>query len=246
MTRLNANFQVLGLALAVLLAQGCQQAEQPAAENQPASPADSAGTAASSQASSKPAAPAPSAAVKPAASAPAAAPARSATFPVGTAVKIRTTNTLSTKTLKTGDGFSAVLEEPLIVAGREVFPKGAMVMGKVIESDPGGRVKGVASLAIALNMLHTPDGQMLDITTNTVSIEADTSKAKDATKVAVGTAVGAAIGAIAGGKKGAGIGAATGAGAGTAVVLGTRGDAAEIASETPLEFSLTSPLTVSQ
>ncbi|MBI4480289.1 MAG: hypothetical protein HY651_09740 [Acidobacteria bacterium] len=243
MTKLNAAIRVMGLTVAVLLAQGCQRAEQPAAENQPAAPA---GGGASSQASSKPADAASSAASKSTSAAPAAPQARSANFPAGTAIKIRTTRTLSTKTLKTGDGFDAVLDEPLVANGREIFPKGAMVMGKVIASDPGGRVKGVASLAIAVNMLHTADGQMFDIATNTVSIEADTSKTKDATKVAVGTAVGAAIGAIAGGKKGAGIGAATGAGAGTAVVLSTRGDAAEIASETVLDFSLTSPLTVSQ
>jgi hypothetical protein len=86
---------------------------------------------------------------------------------------------------------------------------------------------------------------MFDVDTSTVTIEADPSVGKDAAKVAIGTAVGAAIGAIAGGKKGAGIGAATGAGAGTAVVLGTRGDAAEIPSETVLEFALTAPLSVS-
>jgi hypothetical protein len=164
----------------------------------------------------------------------------------GTVVRVRPSHTLSTKTLKTGDGFNAILEEPLMAGGREVFPKGAMVMGKVVDSDPGGRVKGVASLAIALDMLHTADGKMFNIATNTVSVEANTSKTKDAAKVGVGSAVGAAIGAIAGGGKGAGIGAATGAGAGTAVVLGTRGDAAEIASETVLQFSLASPLTISQ
>ncbi|MBI2818799.1 MAG: hypothetical protein HYX73_02380 [Acidobacteria bacterium] len=41
-----------------------------------------------------------------------------------------------------------------------------------------------------------------------------------------------------------GIGASAGAGAGTAVVLSTRGDAAEIGSETPLTFELQSPVTV--
>lgn len=237
MKKLNATIRIMGLALAVLLAQACQQAEQPAAP---------AGGGASSRASSKPAGAASSATNKSTAAAPAAPQSRSTTLPAGTAIKVRTTRTLSTKTLKTGDSFDAVLDEPLMADGKELFPKGAMVMGKVVNSDPGGRVKGVASLAIALTMLHTSSGQMFDVNTSTVTIEANTSKAKDATKVAVGTAVGAAIGAIAGGGKGAGIGAATGAGAGTAVVLGTRGDAAEIRSETVLDFSLTSPLTVSQ
>ena len=248
MKKLNATIRVMGLALAVLLAQACQQAEQPAAESQPDAPANGANRSASTPASSNPSAPASSAAAKAAASDASAtqapAQARSSTLPAGTAIRVRTTRTLSTKTLKTGDGFDAVLDEPLMADGNELFPEGAMVMGKVVDSDPGGRVKGVASLAIALTMLHTSEGKMFDVNTSTVTIEANTSKAKDATKVAVGTAVGAAIGAIAGGGKGAGIGAATGAGAGTAVVLGTRGDAAEIPSETVLDFSLTSSLTV--
>ena len=250
MQKLNATVPVLALALVVLLAQACQQAQQPAAENQPDAPAGDAASAAPAPASSTPSAPASSAAAaKPAASQPSAAPApaqaaHSSTLPAGTAIKVRTTRTLSTQTLKTGDGFDAVLDEPLMADGHALFPKGATVMGTVVEADPGGRVSGVASMAIALTMLHTADGQMFDVDTSNVVIEADTSKTKDATKVAIGSAVGAAIGAIAGGKKGAGIGAATGAGAGTAVVLGTRGDAAEIPSETLLEFALTSPLNV--
>jgi len=248
MRNLNVTIRLLGLGMAVLLAQACQQTMQPTAETQPEAPAAAAGSSASAPASSGSPAPAPSAAGRTAASdasAKAPAQAHSSTLPAGTAIKVRTTRTLSTKTLKTGDGFDAVLDEPLMADGHELFPKGAMVMGTVVDSDPGGRVKGVASLAIALTMLHTADGQMFDIDSSTVTIEADTSKTKDATKVAVGTAVGAAIGAIAGGKKGAGIGAATGAGAGTAVVLGTRGNAAEIPGETVLDFSLTAPVSVS-
>jgi hypothetical protein len=230
MTKLGATVRLMGLALVVSLAQACQKTEQPATETA----GDAGAPAASPKASSKPAAaPAPAPAPKP------------LVLDAGTVIKVRPSHTLSTKTLKTGDGFDAVLEEPLVAGGREVFPKGSMVMGKVVESDPGGRVKGVASLSVTLNMLHTPDGKMYDVATNTVSVQAKTTKTKDAEKVAIGTAVGAAIGAIAGGGKGAGIGAATGAGAGTGVVLATRGDPAEIPSETVLQFSLNSPVTVS-
>ena len=80
--------------------------------------------------------------------------------------------------------------------------------------------------------------------TDSMTVQARTTKTKDATKVAIGTGIGAAVGAIAGGGKGAAIGAGAGAGAGTAVVLSTRGEAAEIGSETPLTFELQSPVTV--
>ena len=42
MKNLDVTIRVLGLGLAVLLAQACQQAEQPAAENQPDAPANAA------------------------------------------------------------------------------------------------------------------------------------------------------------------------------------------------------------
>jgi len=245
MTTWKSTLRTVGLALAVLVAQACQRADQTTTENQPPAGGSAAAPGNKSASSSSSA----GAARQPAARTAAprtAAPARSAstTLPAGTAIRVRTTHTLSTKTLKTGDSFDAVLDEPVEAGGKVLFPRGATVMGKVTESDPGGRVKGVASLAVELNMLHTADGQMVMIDTSPVSVEAKTSKTKDAVKVGAGSAIGAAVGAIAGGGKGAGIGAAAGAGAGTAVVLGTRGDAAEIPSETVLNFSLTSPVTI--
>jgi len=59
-----------------------------------------------------------------------------------------------------------------------------------------------------------------------------------------GAAIGAVIGAIAGGGRGAAIGAATGAGAGTGVSAATGQDDVKLPSETVLNFSLMSPVTV--
>jgi hypothetical protein len=127
-----------------------------------------------------------------------------------------------------------------------VAAKGASVTGKVVESDPGGRVKGVASIAVQLTRLRTEGGQEIEISTNSVAREAATTKKKDATKVGIGAGIGAAIGAIAGGGKGAAIGAVAGAGAGTGAVLATRGGAAVIPSETVLNFKLRYPVDVTE
>jgi hypothetical protein len=154
---------------------------------------------------------------------------------------VRTTSTLSTKTQQTGQAFSAHLEEALLHGGREIAEKGAAVEGTIVESDSGGRVKDRAILTVRLTELDTAGGRPVDISTNTISIEAHGTKGKDAAKIGIGSGVGAAIGAIAGGGKGAAIGAAAGAGAGTGVVLATKGDAAVIPSETVLVFTLRSP-----
>ena len=262
-------FWATTLLLTLVISQpGCQQAGTPPAEEsssgtlsqpeqaapgeapsgQPAAPATQASRPPAARSGQAPASPAsPSRAASPAASArPAPPPPRTATLATGTALKVRSTTTLSTRTQKTGDTFAATLEEPLTQGDWVIAPKGSTVEGRIVESDPGGRVRGVASLSIALTRLKTTDGQSVTISTGNVAVEAQSSKTKDATKVAIGTGIGAAIGAIAGGGKGAGIGAATGAGAGTAVVLGTRGDAAEVGSETVLNFALSAPVTVTE
>jgi hypothetical protein len=245
MKAIQTRWWTLALGGILVMGQACQRAEEPA----PAANADAPGEAqtATAPAAQPPATPPAAAANSPAsrpAAAPAAKPAELVSLAAGTPVKVRLAHALSTAANEAGDDFQATLEEPLMAGGRTVAPKGAVVEGKVVEADKGGRVQGVAHLAITLSHVHTPGGGEIELQSNTITVQADTSKAKDATKVAIGSGVGAAIGAIAGGGKGAAIGAATGAGAGTAVVLGTRGDAAEIGSETVLDFTLSSSVTV--
>ena len=155
----------------------------------------------------------------------------------GTNVKVRTTTTLSTKTNAAGDAFHGSLEAPLTVGGKVVAEKGAKVQGVVASADPGGRVKGVASLSVRLTAIETGKG-MVNVETNTVGREARATKRNDAVKVGIGSGIGAAIGAIAGGGRGAAIGAGAGAGAGTGVVLATRGEPAVLPAETVLTFKL--------
>lgn len=165
------------------------------------------------------------------------------TLPEGTSLVVRTTTALSTKTHQAGQSFSAHLEQPVVMNGREIVPKDAEMEGTIVDSDQGGRVKDRATLAVQMTGLHTAGGRVA-VSTGTIVREANATKAKDAAKIGIGSGVGAAIGAIAGGGKGAAIGAAAGAGAGTGVVLATHGDPAIIPSETILHFALKAPVSV--
>jgi hypothetical protein len=182
----------------------------------------------------------------PAPAPPAPPPPKQATLAAGTPLTVRTTNTLSTKVVKTGERFLATLEEPLVSGTWVIAPKGSTVEGKIVEADEGGRVKGVASLTVALTGLTTADGRRVPIETNTVSVQAKSSVKKDVARTGIASGIGAAIGAIAGGGKGAAIGAGVGAGAGAAGTLATRGDPAVIPAETVLHFELTAPVTVTE
>jgi hypothetical protein len=167
-------------------------------------------------------------------------------IPAGTPIAIRTISTLSTKSNKTGEPFSATLASALVVNGVTIAKRGSTVNGTIIDSDPGGRVKGVATITLGITRIHAADGQSLAVSASPVQIDAKSTKKKDAAKIGVGAGAGALIGGIAGGGKGAGIGALVGGGAGTGVVLATRGDPAVVPSETVLNMKLSAPLTVTE
>jgi hypothetical protein len=112
------------------------------------------------------------------------------------------------------------------------------VTGVVVNSDPGGRVKGVASLSLQIQAIRSADGQTMRVHTNSFVQQAKGTKKRDAIRTGIAVGAGAAIGAIAGGGKGAAIGAGVGGGAGVATNLATRGAPAELPAESALEFTL--------
>jgi hypothetical protein len=216
----------------------------------PAPPTSLRQAAPSSSSESKPAASAPAAAAAPA---PAPAPApppppppRTFTLRQGTPIAVFTSSTLSTKANKSGEAFTGVLAKAIVSDDWVIAKQGARVEGLIVDADPGGRVKGVASMTLTLRRLTLADGRIIDLDTDTFIQEAQSTKGKDAKKVGIGAGVGAAIGAIAGGGSGAAIGAAVGGGTGAAASLATRGDPAEIAGETELRFTVQTPVSITE
>ena len=147
-----------------------------------------------------------------------------AVLPAGQKLAIRTTSTFSTKSTASGETFVAHLQEPLVDGNRTIAPTGAQVVGRVTHSDKGGRVKGVAKIAIELIEFEAANGQRIPIQTSAYQVNAKKTHTKDAQKVGIGAGIGAAIGAIADGGKGVLKGAGIGGGAGAGAVLATRGD----------------------
>ncbi|HEU0173971.1 MAG TPA: hypothetical protein VFV58_06885 [Blastocatellia bacterium] len=173
-------------------------------------------------------------------------PPRVFTIREGTAITISTAKTLTTKLDRKGDRFTASLANSIVDGDWVIAKRGALVEGEIVNSDQGGRVEGRAVLTVKLRSLQLADGRKVALATDSYTKEAKATKKKDAAKVGIGAGLGAAIGAIAGGGKGAAIGAAAGGGAGTGVVLATRGDPAEIPSESTLTFRIEAPITVTQ
>ena len=170
--------------------------------------------------------------------------ARTITLAAGTPIKVITSSEISTKTNTTGEVFTAILNEDISDGDRVIAKRGATVKGSILESDPGGRVKGVAMLSLTLTNLTLADNNEVTVTTDAHQVEAKSSVGKDVAKTGIGAGIGAAIGAIAGGGKGAAIGAGIGGAAGATAALATRGDPAVVAPETEIIFNLSAPLTV--
>ncbi len=161
--------------------------------------------------------------------------------PAGTEIVVRMIDDVDSEVHRVGQTFRASVDEPVILGGRTLIPRGAEVVAKLVESKESGKLAGRAELTMDLVSI-TVGGKTLEIVTSEATTASE-ARGKETAKVVGGAAaLGAIIGAIAGGGKGAAIGATTGAGAGTAVQVLTKGQRVRIPSETRLSFTLQQPL----
>jgi hypothetical protein len=169
-------------------------------------------------------------------------PARwSGELPAGTNMVVRLIDGVDSDMNRVGQTFSASLDEPVMINGETVIPRGADVVVKLVDSKESGKFTGRSELTLDLVSVKI-DGRPVDINTQTVSRESS-SRGERTAKVAGGTAaVGAIIGAIAGGGKGAAIGAAAGGAAGAGAEVVTKGQRVKIPSETRLTFVTDTPV----
>ena len=158
-------------------------------------------------------------------------------LPAGTNLVVRMIDGVDSETNRVGQTFAASMDEPVLLNGETVIPRGADVVVKLVDAKESGKLAGRAELTLDLMSVKV-DGRMVDINTQSVSRESD-SRGQRTAKVAGGGAVlGAIIGGIAGGGKGAVIGAGAGGAAGVGVEEVTKGQRVKVPSETRLTFVL--------
>lgn len=176
----------------------------------------------------------------------------------GTTIRASLETTLSTKSARVGDRFSASVREPIYVNGKEAIPYGARVDGRVSEVHPPGRTHGVGKIDIAFESIQLPSGYNETIVASTAGVETTdrskvgkegsisgpSSRKRDAGEVAAAGGAGAGIGAIAGGAKGTAIGGGAGVLIGLADTLRRRGKDLELPAGTTLVIRLDRPLTM--
>ncbi len=166
------------------------------------------------------------------------------TLPAGAWVTIRVNEPLSSDHNKTGDPFTGTLIEPILANGLLIARRGETVTGIVAEAQKAGRVSGLSHLKLELTGIQLADGRQIQVKTKLINRRGDTSYGRDAFAIGATTATGAAIGAGVNGGVGAGVGAAAGLVVSTIGVMLTRGRPTVVYPETPLTFSMETPLTL--
>jgi len=167
------------------------------------------------------------------------------TIEAGTSLAVRLVDELDSESAQEGQRFRATLDSPLAAEWDVAIPSGYNVEGHVVEVKSAGKFAGQSELVLTLDKILVRD-KSYDIQTDDYRRKGQNQSAKTAEKVGVGAALGAIIGGIAGGGKGAGIGAAAGGGIGGATQAAGKGKPVRLESETVLNFTLQTPVTVAQ
>jgi hypothetical protein len=164
------------------------------------------------------------------------------TLPMGTVLNVRLTEAIEVDAAQAGMTFKALLDDPVMMEGKVIVPRGAALVLQAAKVEQAGQFKGADKITLKANSLGF-GGRRYDIVTTQVESKGGGEGKKTTRKVAGGAGLGAAIGGIAGGGSGAAIGALAGGAAG-AIVASQGTEHLKLPAETRLQFSLNSPVTV--
>lgn len=174
-----------------------------------------------------------------AAPAPKSAAAKQAVMvPAGTLLRVRTIDGIDVDKSQAGMKFRASLDDPIMISGNVIVPRGADVVLIASKVEQGGRMKGSDLIELKISSI-TAGGRAYPVVTSQAQSKTSGEGKKTTKKVAGGAGLGAIIGGIAGGGTGAAIGALAGGAGGTALAAAGQPHL-KIPSETRLEFQLLS------
>jgi len=167
-------------------------------------------------------------------------------LPVGTHFRARINQSISSKTARIGDTFTATVTEPVYSSnGVLVVPQGSTLTGRVDAVTPARKGGKPGTIDVSFRHLRTPNGtarvingMMTDLYSEDAKTDSEGTASGDRMKhrklifIGGGGAGGAILGAAIGGGKGALIGGLLGAGGGFLGEKYTKGEEAQVRSGT--------------
>jgi len=157
-------------------------------------------------------------------------------IPAGTTFRVRTIDFIDVDSSQSGMKFRASLDDPIMLGGNVVVPRGADVVLVAAQVEQGSKIKGSDLVALKVNLIIVR-GRSYQVVTSMSQHKSEGEGKKTSRKILGGAGLGAIIGGIAGGGTGAAIGALAGGAAGTAVAASGEPHL-KIPAETRLEFQL--------
>jgi hypothetical protein len=165
------------------------------------------------------------------------------TVPSGTVISVRMIDGIDSARNRPGEEFAASLTSAVVAGDRVVFPQGSDARVRLVEARTSGRMQGSSELQLELTSI-TANGTPYEIQSGYYDVKGQSRGKRTAETVGGGAVLGGLIGAIAGRGKGAAIGAGVGAAAGAGVEAAGHGQQVKIPSETKIDFTLKSPVSV--
>jgi hypothetical protein len=164
------------------------------------------------------------------------------TVPAKTMVNVRLTEAIDVDATKAGAVFRALVDDPVMMDGRVVIPRGAAVAVQAVRVEQSGTIKGSDKISLKANTIAF-GGRTYEVVTAYVEAKGSGEGKRSARKIGGGVGLGAIVGGITGGGEGAAIGAAVGGITG-AVVASQGQEHLKLPAETRLQFQLSAALTV--
>jgi len=164
------------------------------------------------------------------------------TVPAGTVLDVRLTQMIDVHHTMTGATFPAVLDNPVIMHGATVIPRGARVGLQAVAVKHSGYVKGADRITLRAYSVSF-GGRTYYLDSTYFESQGKGQGKRTAKRAGIGAGIGAALGGIFGGGAGAAIGGAVGGTTGV-VVAGESKPHLMIPAETRLYFQLNAPVTV--
>ena len=165
-----------------------------------------------------------------------AAAAKAVTVPAGTVVNVRLTQPIDVDVSQAGQTFKAIVDDPVMIGGSIVVPRGATAVVQAVHVQQSGTMKGSDKISLKLNSIAF-GGTAYQVATQYMEAKGKGEGKRTARKVGGGAGLGAVFGGIVGGGEGAAIGAAIGGVTGAAVASGGE-EHLTLPAETRLQFQL--------